>query len=196
MLFLSTFDKKRHCTWYCWNPLVIIQYWINCFNNHSICYLFLHSRGHIHMKCLLVYLDTESIYTISRGYKKNLKRLLTLLYVHSCHITFSESYYGLQNVTTLLLWYNKILMKEYICISTSFTVWFMKYCLSSGVYMSEWNILSLLQWHNNMQPSTTLAKHYSHQVCNSNVQINLKKHICVAYLLNESSVSVRQVIII
>lgn len=37
----------------------------------------------------------------------NLKRLLTLLFVHSCYIPFSDSYYGLQIVTTLSLWYNK-----------------------------------------------------------------------------------------
>lgn len=121
ILFLGTFDKKAlYCTWHCWKLLIIILT-LDCLLQYTqyICYLFLHSRGHIHMGCLLVYLDTESIYRVQDS-KGKLERLLTWLYVHSCHIPFSESYYGLQNVTTLWLWFNKILIEDYISTSAFF----------------------------------------------------------------------------
>lgn len=58
------------------------------------------------MECVLVYLDTEQLQE-QQSRITNLKRLLTSLFVHSCYIPFSDSYYGLQIVTTLSLWYNK-----------------------------------------------------------------------------------------
>lgn len=67
------------------------------------------------MKRLLVYLDKERAFTQSR--------IQTLRdFLHCCMsivvIYPFESYYGLQNITTLLLWYNKILMDNYISTST------------------------------------------------------------------------------
>lgn len=67
------------------------------------------------MKCLLVYLDTEREFTQSR--------IQTLGdFLHCCMsivvICPFKSYYGLQNITTLLLWYNKLLMDNHISTST------------------------------------------------------------------------------
>ena len=122
ILFLGTFDKKMSCTDMLESSCHNL---IDCFNIHSICYLFLHSREHIHMKCLMVYLDREKDRERERENlheQQTFKRLCTLLFVHSCHLPFSESYYGLQNVATLLLWYNKILMEDFTSTSTSFSV--------------------------------------------------------------------------
>lgn len=49
-------QKKRHCTWHCWTASCH-NLTSDCFSIHSKCYLFLHSRENIHMKCLLVYSD-------------------------------------------------------------------------------------------------------------------------------------------
>lgn len=67
------------------------------------------------MECLLIYLDTEHLHKAVNGKKKDKNEATShIAYVHSYHVPLSESYYGLQNVTTLLLWFNKIIMKDNI----------------------------------------------------------------------------------
>lgn len=60
---------------------------IHRFSIHSICYLFLHSREHIHMECSLVYLDTEteSLYMSSRGGYKSICMSRVVIYPFQSH---------------------------------------------------------------------------------------------------------------
>lgn len=110
IVFLGTFDKiatvhdtSRH------NPTLT---WLLRYLQYVIYFCI---AENIFRWSVYWFIWTEHLQNV--GLKQRIfKTLITLLYVHSCYVLFPESYYGLQNLSTSLLWYNKRLIKHILCL--------------------------------------------------------------------------------